>query len=63
MLFERNNKDQEGNIKSKIKQDENEKFFGSTGNVAASIKNMNTSKIQKFIEKQKKRKAAKRSLE
>jgi hypothetical protein len=44
VLFERKNKEYEGNIKAKIKQDENEKFFGSTGNVGV-IKNMNTSKI------------------
>lgn len=61
-LLDRRNKDLQG-TKSRIQIEELDKFFASSGQVKTALQGVNTSKIQKFIEKQKKRNAAKRTKE
>jgi len=56
-LLERKNRDLQG----KTKLEELEKLFMSSGQVKTGVHGVNTSKIQKFIEKQKKRNAAKKT--
>ena len=62
-LLERKNRKEQGNIKLKIQQDEVDRLFMSTSHVKSALQGMNTTKIQKFIEKQKRRNAAKNKLE
>lgn len=63
VLLERKNRDIHGNLKVKVQQDELDRLFASTGLMKTALTGMNTSKIQKFIDKQKKRFAAKKTKE
>lgn len=45
VLFERLNREVESNIKIKIRQDDNEKYFASSGHVHSVVNALNTSKI------------------